>query len=81
MAGKDPDEARRFWEGQWDKDLAKETSEKLPSSYVCGYRTFGLVPDRIPIISSFMGQQEATKPRYVLGKKVCYLNGREVKRP
>ncbi len=45
---------------------------------MCGYRTFGLVPGRLPGLTRVMGNQEATTPGYVAGKKACYRDGQEV---
>lgn len=79
--GRNAEESRRFWEAEWNKDLARDTSMGLRGSVVCGYRTFALVPERLPGICYITGRQEATSPAYVLGKKACYLNGSEVSAP
>ncbi|MCX5784997.1 MAG: hypothetical protein NTX59_04865 [Elusimicrobia bacterium] len=81
LHGQSADEARKTWEKVWNQDLARDTSVKLRGSVVCGNRTFGLVPGRLPVITTILGNQEATTPGYVLSKKACYLNGAEVKVP
>lgn len=67
-------------EQMWDEDLARQTSVKLKGVYVCGYRTFGLVGDRLPVVGTLMGRREATSSSAVAGVKACYLEGREVER-
>lgn len=71
-------QAREQWGKSWNADLARDTSLKLRGAVVCGYRTFGLVPGRLPGVTALMGNQEATTPGYVAGKKACYQDGREV---
>ncbi len=73
--GKDPEESRRENGDYWDQDLAMEVSEGLPGATVCGYRTFGLVPARIPFLSSLMGTREAATPGAVAGSQACYTDG------
>ena len=75
------DEARKQWEKTWNADLARDTSRQMRGTIVCGLRTFGLVPGRLPVVTRVMGNQEATTPGYVAGKKVCYQDGREVPEP
>ena len=74
-------EAREFWEKEWNKDLARDTSLGVRGAVVCGYRTFGLVPGRFPVVTTIQGSQEATTPGYVAGVKACYRNGVEVPAP
>lgn len=74
-------QAREQWEKTWDADLSRDTSLQMRGTVVCGYRTFGLVPGRLPGLTRLMGNQEATAPGYVAGKKVCYQDGREVPEP
>jgi len=78
LDGRSAEEAREFWEKEWNKDLAQETSIQLRGTKVCGYRTFGLVPERLPGVSHLLGRDEATSPGYVAGVKACYINGLEV---
>ncbi|MDT8287292.1 MAG: hypothetical protein RQ748_09300 [Elusimicrobiales bacterium] len=78
LDGRSAEEAREFWEREWNKDLAQETSLQLRGTKVCGYRTFGLVPERLPGVSHLLGREEATSPGYVAGVKACYVNGVEV---
>ena len=75
------DQARQQWDKSWNADLALDTSLKLKGAVVCGYRTFGLVPGRLPGVTRLMGNQEAATPGYVAGKKACYQDGREVPAP
>ncbi|MDQ7774098.1 MAG: hypothetical protein RDU13_11330 [Elusimicrobiales bacterium] len=79
LDGRSAEEAREFWEREWNKDLAQETSLQLRGTKVCGYRTFGLVPERLPGVSHLTGANEATSPGYVAGVKACYINGVEVR--
>jgi len=74
-------QAREQWEKTWNADLSRDTSLQLRGTVVCGYRTFGLVPGRLPGLTRLLGNQEATKPGYIAGKKVCYQDGREVPEP
>ena len=74
-------EASRQWEKTWNADLARDTSLGVKGAIVCGYRTFGLVPGRLPGVTRLMGNQEATTPGYVAGKKGCYQDGKEVPAP
>lgn len=76
--GTPADQAREQWGKTWNADLARDTSVNLPGAVVCGYRTFGLVPGRLPGVTALMGNQEATTPGYVAGKKACYQDGKEV---
>jgi len=77
-AGMPADQARDQWGNNWNADLALDTSLNLRGAVVCGYRTFGLVPGRLPGVTAIVGNQEATTPGYVAGKKACYQDGREV---
>lgn len=72
LNGVDKKQARQTWESRWNEDLARETSYKLNNVIVCGYSTFGLVPERL------YGKPKAT-PGFTIGKKVCYFNGEKVK--
>ncbi|HAH31871.1 MAG TPA: hypothetical protein DCL44_06105 [Elusimicrobia bacterium] len=74
-------QAKTQWEKGWNADLAKDTSAGVKGAIVCGYRTFGLVPGRLPIVTRLMRTQEAATPGVVAGKKVCYQNGIEVPAP
>jgi len=74
-------EAKEQWEKGWNADLARDTSAGMKGAIVCGYRTFGLVPGRLPGLTKLMGSQEATTPGYVAGKKACYQDGKEVPVP
>jgi len=74
-------QAKQQWEKEWNADLSHDTSTLVKGAIVCGYRTFGLVPGRLPGLTRLMGNQEATEPGYVAGKKVCYQNGKEVPAP
>lgn len=78
LDGVSAEQARETWEKEWNKDLAQETSLQLRGTKVCGYRTFGLVPERLPGVSHVLGREEATSPGYVAGVKACYINGVEV---
>lgn len=71
-------QAKEQWEKGWNADLARDTSINMRGSVVCGYRTFGLVPGRLPVLTRIMGNQEATTPGAVAGKKACYKDGKEV---
>lgn len=75
------EQARQQWEKGWNADLARDTSLGIRGAVVCGYRTFGLVPGRLPGVTRLMGNQEATTPGYVAGKKACYKDGTEVTAP
>ncbi len=75
------DQAKQQWEKGWNADLARDTSLGVKGAIVCGYRTFGLVPGRFPVVARLMGTQEATTPGYVAGKKACYQDGKEVPAP
>jgi len=72
------EQAKQQWEKGWNADLARDTSLNMKGAVVCGYRTFGLVPGRLPGLTRVMGNQEATTPGYVAGKKACYRDGAEV---
>jgi hypothetical protein len=74
-------QAKQQWEKGWDADLSRDTSMGVKGAIVCGYRTFGLVPGRLPGLTKLLGNQEATESGYVAGKKVCYQNGKEVPAP
>jgi len=74
-------QAKEQWEKGWNADLAQETSMGVKGAIVCGYRTFGLVPGRLPGVTALLGNQEATTPGYVAGKKACYQDGKEVPVP
>lgn len=78
FSGRPAAESREMWDKTWNADLARDTSLQLRGAVVCGYRTFGLVPGRLPGLTRAMGNQEATTPGYVAGKKACYQDGREV---
>lgn len=75
------DQARQMWDKNWNADLALDTSLKVKGAVVCGFRTFGLVPGRLPGVTRLLGNQEATTPGYVAAKKACYQDGREVPVP
>lgn len=77
LEGKDPDQSRRDNADYWDQDLAREVSAGLPGAQICGFRTFGLVPSRIPFVSTLMGTRESATPGAVGGSKACYTNGVE----
>ncbi|MGD9642120.1 MAG: hypothetical protein AB7V08_05200 [Elusimicrobiales bacterium] len=81
MDGVPAAQARQQWEKTWNADLSRDTSLQMRGTVVCGYRTFGLVPGRLPGLTRLLGNQEATTPGYVAGKKVCYQDGREVPEP
>jgi len=74
-------QAKEQWDKGWNADLARDTSRGVKGAVVCGYRTFGLVPGRLPGLTRLMGNQEATTPGYVAGKIACYQDGREVAAP
>ncbi len=74
-------QAREQWEKGWNADLARDTSLGVKGAVVCGYRTFGLVPGRLPGLTKLLGTQEATSPGVVAGKKACYQDGKEVPAP
>jgi hypothetical protein len=74
-------QAKQQWEKEWNADLSHDTSTLVKGAIVCGYRTFGLVPGRLPGLTKLLGNQDATEPGYVAGKKVCYQNGKEVPAP
>lgn len=76
-----PEQAKQQWEKGWNADLARDTSLNLRGTVVCGYRTFGLVAGRLPVVTRIAGNQEATTPGYVAGKKGCYRDGQEVPAP
>lgn len=78
MSGTPAEQAKQQWEKGWNADLARDTSLNLRGAVVCGYRTFGLVPGRLPGVTALMGNQEAATPGYVAGKKACYQDGKEV---
>lgn len=81
LNGVPAEEARKQWEKTWNADLSRDTSLQLRGTTVCGYRTFGLVPGRLPGVTRLLGTQEATTPGYVAGKLACYRDGREVPAP
>jgi hypothetical protein len=81
VSGTPAEQAKQQWEKGWNADLARDTSLNLRGAVVCGYRTFGLVPGRLPGVTALMGNQEATTPGYVAGKKACYQDGKEVPAP
>ncbi|MBI5744721.1 MAG: hypothetical protein HY952_09245 [Elusimicrobia bacterium] len=74
-------QAKQQWDKGWNADLARDTSAGIKGAIVCGYRTFGLVPGRLPGLTKLMGNQEATEPGVVAGKKACYQDGKEVPVP
>lgn len=69
---------RKQLEEDWNADLARDTSRQLPGVKVCGFRTFGLVGDRIPLVGSLLGRREATNSNAILGSKACYVDAKEV---
>lgn len=69
---------REQLENDWNSDLARDTSRGLPGVKVCGFRTFGLVGDRIPVVGTLMGRREATDSNAILGSKACFIDGKEV---
>lgn len=71
--------ARTQLENDWDSDLSRDLSLKLRGTKVCGFRTFGLVASRLPVVGTLMGNREATDSNAIGGSKACYLNGLEVK--
>jgi len=79
--GRNAEDSKQEWEKTWNADLARDTSNGVKGAIVCGYRTFGLVPGRLPVVTRLMGTQEATTPGYVAGKKACYQDGKEVPAP
>lgn len=81
LDGVPAEESRLIWEKTWNQDLALDTSLYVKGAVVCGYRTFGLVPGRFPVLTRILGNQEATTPGAVAGKKACYKDGREVPAP
>lgn len=81
MDGVPAAQAKEQWEKGWNADLSRDTSVQMKGAIVCGYRTFGLVPGRLPGLTKLQGSQEATTPGYVAGKKVCYRDGKEVPEP
>lgn len=81
MSGVPAAQAKEQWEKGWDADLSRDTSLQMRGAIVCGFRTFGLVPGRMPGLTRLMGNQEATTPGYVAGKTVCYQDGKEVPAP
>jgi hypothetical protein len=78
LNGMPADQAKQQWEKGWNADLARDTSLNLRGAVVCGYRTFGLVPGRLPGVTAIAGNQEATTPGYIAGKKACFQDGKEV---
>lgn len=78
LNGTPADQAKQQWEKGWNADLARDASRNLPEAVVCGYRTFGLVPGRLPGVTAIAGNQEATTPGYIAGKKACFQGGKEV---
>lgn len=81
LDGVPAEESRLMWEKTWNQDLALDTSLYVKGAVVCGYRTFGLVPGRLPLVTRILGNQEATTPGAVAGKKACYKDGQEVPAP
>jgi len=73
------DSWREQLENDWDSDLARDVSLKLAGVKVCGFRTFGLVADRIPVVGTLLGRREATDSNAIGGTKACFINGKEVK--
>jgi hypothetical protein len=55
MSGTPSEQAKQQWEKGWNADLARDTSLNLRGAVVCGYRTFGLVPGRLPGVTRIMG--------------------------
>ena len=81
MDGTPAPEAKKRFEEMWNQDLAREASIEMKSPIVCGYTTFALVWNRLPVITRLMGTQEDTEPGYTSGRKVCFRNGKEVPVP
>lgn len=79
LTGDRSEASREQLENDWDSDLARDTSRGLPGVKVCGFRTFGLVGDRVPVLGTLMGRREATDSNAVLGTKACFIGGREVR--
>lgn len=75
------EQARQQWDKGWNADLAMDTSIRVKGAVVCGFRTFGLVPGRLPVLTRILGTQEATSPGVVAAKRACYQDGREVPVP
>ncbi len=71
---------KKYLEDHWNDNLALATSHALVKAghvdiTVCGYRTFGLVAARIPVIGKY-GDQRTPGP--VGGSQSCYRNGKEL---
>lgn len=81
MDGTPAPEAKERFEGMWNQDLAREASAEMKTQTVCGYTTFALVWNRLPVVTRLMGTQEDTEPGYTSGRKVCFRNGKEVPVP
>jgi len=79
LTGDRSEASREQLENDWDSDLARDVSIKLRGVKVCGFRTFGLVASRIPVVGTLMGNREATDSNAIGGAKACYLNGVEAK--
>jgi hypothetical protein len=61
---------------QWNRDLARETSARIPGVYVTGMRTFAFPLDRL--IDLFVpGGNDATPSEVIIARMAVYLNGRE----
>lgn len=78
LTGDRSEASREQLENDWDSDLARDVSRGLPGVKVCGFRTFGLVGDRVPVVGTFFGRREATDSDAILGSKACYINAKEV---
>lgn len=79
LTGDRSEASREQLENDWDSDLARDVSIKLRGVKVCGFRTFGLVASRIPVVGTLMGDREATDSDAIAGSKACYVNGVESK--
>lgn len=61
---------------QWNRDLARETSMRIPGVYVTGMRTFAFPLDRL--IDLFVpGGNDPTPSDVIISRQAVYLNGRE----
>jgi hypothetical protein len=78
LTGDRSEASREQLENDWDSDLARDASRGLPGVKVCGFRTFGLVGDRVPVLGTLLGRREATDSSAILGSKACFIDGKEV---
>lgn len=61
---------------QWNRDLARETSARIPGVYVTGMRTFAFPLDRL--IDLFVpGGNDPTPSDVIISRQAVYLDGRE----